>query len=90
MLTTQQKSEIIKQFGQSEQDTGSTAVQVALLTEDIKQLTDHFKKHIHDFHSKTGLMQKINKRRSLLRYLKRNNLDEYRQLISRLGIRDQV
>lgn len=90
MLTTELKQQIVEQFGKNAQDTGSTAVQVALLTEDIKHLTDHFKKHVHDFHSKTGLMQKINKRRSLLRYLKRNNLDQYRELIVQLGIRDQV
>lgn len=90
MLTTEQKQQIVEQFGQNAQDTGSTSVQVALLTEDIKQLTGHFKEHVHDFHSKTGLMKKINKRRSLLRYLKRNNLDQYRELIAQLGIRDQV
>jgi len=69
-LTKERKAEIIKNFAKDAKDTGSVEVQVAILTEEIKTLTDHLKEHIHDFHSKRGLLMKVGKRRSLLDYLK--------------------
>ncbi|WP_435050720.1 30S ribosomal protein S15 [Desulfonatronospira thiodismutans] len=81
------KSKIIEEFKQHENDTGSPEVQVALLTERIKYLTEHFKTHKKDFHSRTGLLKLVGKRRKLLTYLKEKNVERYRQLISRLGLR---
>jgi len=74
----------------SANDTGSTEVQVALLTEDIKKLTEHFKANPHDFHSRMGLTRKVNQRRTLLKYLHRTNLEAYRNLVKALGLRDQL
>ena len=71
----------------NEKDTGSTAVQVAILTEEINQLNVHFQTHIHDFHSKRGLMCKIGHRRALLDYLKKKDLHAYEDLIAKLGLR---
>ena len=68
-------------------DTGSVEVQVSLLTEEIKILTEHLKVNIHDFHSKRGLLMKVGKRRSLLEYLKKTDVNRYRELIKRLGLR---
>ena len=87
MLSTELKAQIIKEFGKNEKDTGSTEVQIALLTAEINQLNVHFEKHIHDFHSKRGLLQKVGKRRSLLDYLKKNDVVRYRELIEKLGLR---
>ena len=81
------KTEIVKEFGKNEQDTGSTQVQVAILTEEINTLNVHFQTHIHDFHSKRGLMKKIGQRRALLDYLKKKDLKAYEQLIKSLGLR---
>ena len=86
-LTKEKKSELIKKFGENEKDTGSTCVQVAILTEEINELTEHLKVHIHDFHSKRGLLQKVGRRRSLLDYLKRTDVVKYRELIDKLGLR---
>lgn len=86
-LTAAQKSEIIKEFGASAQDTGSTEVQIALLTKDIGQLTAHFKLHPKDHHSRSGLIRKVNLRRTLLAYLKKHSLERYRSIIGRLGLR---
>ena len=87
MLTAEQKAQIVKTYGKNEKDTGSTAVQVAILTEEINQLNDHFQTHIHDFHSKRGLMCKIGHRRALLDYLKKKDLHAYEDLIAKLGLR---
>lgn len=86
-ITKEKKAELIKEFGKSETDTGATEVQIAILTEEIKDLTEHLKVHIHDYHSKRGLMMKVGKRRSLLDYLKANNVESYRTLIEKLNIR---
>ena len=86
-LSKVRKLEIIKEFGNSEQDSGSVEVQVALLTADINQLTGHFKIHAKDHHSRRGLIKKVNLRRGLLAYLKRVDLGRYRSLIERLKLR---
>ncbi len=87
MLTLEDKKEIIKKFGKDENDTGSTRVQVALLTSRITYLTEHFKTHKHDHHSRRGLMKLVGSRRDLLNYLKRKNVTGYRELIKELGLR---
>lgn len=87
-LSAASKKEIISSHKRDEQDTGSVEVQVALLTQDILELTEHFKDHPHDFHSRRGLIQKVNQRRKLLRYLKQNDLNRYRALVEKLQLRD--
>ncbi len=87
MLTKERKEQIIKEYGVSEHDTGSVEVQIALLTADINELNEHFKVHKKDHHSRRGLLKKIGKRRNLLRYLKNNDLEAYRALIAKLGLR---
>lgn len=86
-VTKERKAELVKEFGKNEHDTGATEVQIAILTEEIRDLTEHLKVHIHDFHSKRGLMMKVGKRRSLLDYLKENDVVSYRNLIGKLNIR---
>ena len=86
-LTKERKAELVKKFGKDEKDTGSPEVQVAVLTEEINVLTEHLKTHIHDFHSKRGLLMKVGKRRNLLAYLKKTDINRYRELIKRLGLR---
>lgn len=86
-LTKEVKSAIVKEYQRDAKDIGSVEVQVAILTEEIKVLTEHLKEHIHDFHSKRGLLQKVGKRRSLLDYLKKTDVVRYRELISKLGLR---
>ena len=86
-ITKERKAELVKTYGKNEQDTGSTKVQIAILTEEINDLTEHLKEHTHDFHSKRGLLMKVGKRHSLLDYLKSNDVVSYRELIKDLGIR---
>lgn len=86
-LTKEQKETIVKKYARSKNDTGSVEVQVALLTEEINVLTEHLKVHIHDYHSKLGLMKMIGKRRSLLNYLKKEDVVRYRELIKSLNLR---
>jgi small subunit ribosomal protein S15 len=86
-LATQRKSEVITKFATHQGDTGSPEVQVALLSERINYLTEHFKTHAKDHHSRRGLLKLVGQRRRLLDYLKRKNLDRYRTLINGLGIR---
>ncbi len=86
-LNTVQKSTIVGEYRQSENDTGSPEVQVALLTSRIQHLTEHFKIHRKDHHSRRGLLQMVNQRRSLLQYLKRKDTGRYQSLIERLGLR---
>ncbi|GAA5213815.1 30S ribosomal protein S15 [Corallincola platygyrae] len=86
-LTTEEKAKLVAEFGRGENDTGSPEVQVALLTHDINQLQGHFKEHIHDHHSRQGLLRKVSQRRKLLDYLKRKNNDRYVALIEKLGLR---
>ena len=87
MLTKENVAEIVKEYGQNETDTGSTEVQVALLTARIKYLTEHVKVHKHDFHNSRGLLRLVAQRHSLLRYLKSNDYGRYVALIKKLGIR---
>jgi small subunit ribosomal protein S15 len=87
MLTPERKSEIIQKFAQKEGDTGSPEVQIALLTERITYLTEHFKKHKKDHHSRRGLLKMVGSRRALLTYLKNVDIVRYRNLISELGLR---
>ena len=86
-VTTADKARIVSQYQRANADTGSPEVQVALLTERINMLTEHFKTHKKDHHSRRGLLQLVNRRRSLLDYLKRSNVEAYRSLIERLGLR---
>ncbi|CDE50218.1 MAG: 30S ribosomal protein S15 [Sutterella sp.] len=81
------KQEIIKQYQRAEGDSGSPEVQVALLTARINGLTEHFKTHAKDFHSRRGLLMMVSRRRKLLDYLKRTNIESYRKLIDSLGLR---
>ena len=87
-LTASEKQQIMKEHQAKENDTGTAETQVALLTEDIKQLTEHFKLHKHDYHSRQGLLQKVEQRRKLLKYLKKQDLNRYQALIKRLGLRE--
>lgn len=87
MLKREVKDKIIKEYAIKKNDTGSVEVQVALLTEEINILTDHLKDNIHDYHSKRGLLIKVGKRKSLLEYLKRTDINRYRELIKKLGLR---
>lgn len=86
-LTIEETQQVIKEYQLKEGDTGSCEVQVALLTADIKKLTEHFKKHHKDNHSRRGLIRMVNLRRKLLRYLKGVDIERYRNLIKRLGLR---
>ncbi len=87
VMTPDQKQEIIEQFKTHEGDTGSPEVQVALLTERIKYLTEHLKEHKQDTHSRNGLLKLVGKRKKLLNYLKKKDITRYRNLIKRLGLR---
>lgn len=87
MLTTEAKQEIINQYKQHEGDTGSPEVQIALLTARIKYLTEHFKTHKKDHHSRRGLLKMVGQRRSLLNYLKTMDFNRYREIINKLGLR---
>jgi small subunit ribosomal protein S15 len=82
-----QKAEVVKQYQRAAADTGSPEVQVALMTSRINELTEHFKAHVKDHHSRRGLLRLVSQRRSMLDYLKRTNTDSYRKLIERLGLR---
>jgi len=87
MLTVEEKEKIIKKFQIHPQDTGSPEVQVAILTEEIKRLLSHLKKHPKDLHSKRGLIKMVSQRRSLLRYLKNTDESRYKKLIKKLGLK---
>jgi len=87
-LNSAEKAEIVNQYKRAEKDTGSPEVQVSLITGRIKYLTDHFKSNKKDFHSRRGLQSLVNKRRKLLKYLKRNDQSRYQTLIQSLGLRD--
>ena len=86
-LTTEKKNEIIKQFGSNSEDSGKTEVQIALLTERIRYLTEHFKDHKKDNHSRRGLLKLVGQRRRLLDYLAKKDIERYRSIIKELGIR---
>ncbi len=87
MLTKEKKSEIIKEYQLAEGDTGSPEVQIAILTYRINDLNEHLKEHKKDFHSRRGLLQMVGQRRNLLKYLKGVDIERYRTLITRLGLR---
>ena len=87
MLSSVKKAEVVKEYQKAEGDTGSTEVQVALISTRIRELQDHFTKHKKDVHSRLGLTKLVSQRRRLLKYLKAKNQDAYRKLIERLGIR---
>tara|TARA_Y200000002_G_C22257378_1_gene486488 strand:+ start:27 stop:290 length:264 start_codon:yes stop_codon:yes gene_type:complete len=86
-MNVNEKKEIVKDFGKKNTDTGSTEVQVALLTKKINELSEHFKIHKKDHHSRRGLLGMINNRRKLLKYLKGKNEEGYQELIKKLGLR---
>ena len=86
-LTKEQKTKIIKQYAKNEKDTGSAEVQIAILTEEIKALTEHLKNNQQDKHSKRGLLIKVGKRRSLLNYLLENDIKAYREIVKSLDLR---
>jgi len=86
-LTKEQKTELGGRYGSGEKDTGSTKVQIALLTQRITELTEHMKVHKHDHHSRRGLLKMVGRRRRLLTYLQKHDLEGYRALIKELGLR---
>ena len=86
-LTKEKKAELVAKFGKDATDTGSIEVQIAILTEEINTLTEHFKEHAKDHHSKRGLLRKVGQRRSLLNYLAKNDINAYREVIKKLGLR---
>ena len=86
-LTKEQKAQIVKKYAKTEGDTGSAEVQIAILTEEIKELTEHLKVHKHDFHSRRGLLKKVGHRRSLLKYLMNKDVTRYREIVKQLGLR---
>ena len=86
-LTKEAKAEIVKKYGKGTNYTGSAEVQIAILTEEIKNLTEHLKEHKHDFHSRRGLLKKVGKRRSLLNYLLKTDVKRYRDVVAKLGLR---
>lgn len=87
MLTKEDKAGVLTQYQKHAKDTGSTEVQIALLTARIRDLTEHFKTHITDHHSRRGLLKLVGRRRRLIEYLKSSNTDKYRKLIEELGLR---
>ena len=89
-ITAERKAQLIKEYATVEGDTGSPEVQVAILTERIRNLTEHLKTHKKDNHTRRGLMMLIGKRRGMLKYIKERNIEEYRELIKKLGIRDNI
>jgi small subunit ribosomal protein S15 len=87
LVVVENKEEIIAEYATHEGDTGSPEVQVALLTSRIRHLTEHMREHKHDFHSRRGLLQMVGQRRRLLKYLQKKDVERYRSLIGRLGLR---
>lgn len=87
MISKEKKAQIIAEFGRKPGDTGSPEVQIAILTERIAELTEHLKENMKDHHSRRGLFKMVGKRRALLAYLKNDDIESYRNLIARLGIR---
>lgn len=86
-LTSEEKAKIVKEFGRNAKDTGSVEVQIAILTKEINDLTEHLKVHTHDYHSKRGLLMKVGQRRSKLNYLMKNDVQKYREVVKKLGLR---
>ena len=86
-ITKEEKAKLVLEFGKDEHDSGSVAVQIAILTAEINRLNEHFATHPHDFHSHRGLLQKVGHRRNLLAYLKANDINAYREVIQKLNLR---
>ncbi len=86
-MTVERKQEIINTYRRDEKDTGSSEVQIALLTERIKELTEHLKVHKKDNHSRRGLLKMVGKRRNLLNYLEKNDIEKYREIVEKLNLR---
>ena len=86
-ISKERKAELVREFGKNEHDTGSTEVQVAILTEEINELTEHLKVHTHDYHSRRGLLKKVGQRRNMLQYLAKKDIQSYREVIKKLGLR---
>ena len=86
-LTKEEKASIIKEYDRNEKDTGSCEVQIAILTKEINDLTEHLKVHKHDYHSNRGLLRKVGQRRNMLQYLAETDVTRYRDLIQKLGLR---
>ena len=86
-LTKEVKTDIIKKFARDKKDTGSAEVQIAILTEEIKVLTEHLKEHTHDYHSRRGLLKKVGQRKNMLAYLAKKDINRYREVIKKLGLR---
>ena len=86
-LTKEGKAKVINKFRRDSKDTGSPEVQIAILTEEIKTLTEHLKEHKHDFHSRRGLLKKVGQRRNMLNYLAKKDVNRYREVIKKLGLR---
>jgi len=86
-LTKEKKEALVKKYARGKNDTGSAEVQIAILTEEINELTEHLKEHSHDFHSRRGLLKKVGRRRSLLNYLKEKDVTRYREIVKSLGLR---
>lgn len=86
-ISKAKKAELVKKFGKDEKDTGAIEVQIAILTEEINTLTEHFKEHKHDNHSKRGLLHKVGQRKSLLSYLLKHDVTRYRKIVKDLGLR---
>ena len=89
-VSKERKAELIKEFGKDANDSGSAEAQVAILTERIRELTEHVKVHKKDHHTRRGLLMLVGKRRRLLSYIKERDIENYRQLIAKLGIRDNI
>lgn len=89
-ISKEKTAELISEYGKGNSDSGSAEVQVAIITERIRNLTEHLKVHKKDNHTRRGLMQLIGKRRGLLKYIKNRDINEYRELIKKLGIRDNI
>ena len=86
-LTKEEKAKIVKKYAKKEGDTGSAEVQIAILTKEISELTEHLKEHNHDYHSRRGLLKKVGHRRSLLNYLMKKDVTRYREIVKQLGLR---
>jgi small subunit ribosomal protein S15 len=86
-INKEEKAAIIREFARSEGDTGSPEVQIAILTHEINKINEHLKVHTHDFHTRRGLLKKVGHRRNLLTYLREKDIQRYRELIAKLGLR---
>ena len=89
-ISKERKAELVAEFGNNPQDTGNPKAQVAIMTERIRELTEHMKSHPKDFHTRRGLLMIVGRRRRLLSYIKKRDIMEYRELIGKLGIRDNI